>query len=106
MKTKGDDRWLKSTGVFLPEGMRNRFKDHLLKEADTLMYEVKAAGKSFQNLHYRSKPFNNSENGESFPALRQWARIRLGLRYFRNYSRSGIRRFKRRIQIWKTGLKP
>ncbi len=32
MKIKGDDKWLKFTGVFLPEGMRNKFKDHLLKE--------------------------------------------------------------------------
>ncbi len=41
MKTKGDDRWLKSTGVFLPEGMRNRFKDHLLKEKQIIDSQIK-----------------------------------------------------------------
>lgn len=44
MKIKGDDRWLKSTGVFLPEGMRNRFKVHLLKEKQINDSQIKEKG--------------------------------------------------------------
>jgi len=41
MKIKGDNRWLLSAGVFLPEGMRNRFKDHFLKEKQIIDSQIK-----------------------------------------------------------------
>ncbi len=72
MKIKGDDRWLKSTGVFLSEGMRNRFKDHLAKEDKINAYqieEIKSESKGDFQTQTKSSDSSgdkNSERGELY----------------------------------------
>ncbi len=50
MNIKEDDKWLKSTGVFLPEDMRNRFKDHLLKEKRIIDSQIKEKGNELKDV--------------------------------------------------------
>ena len=71
MKIRGNNKWLKSTGVFLPEGMRNRFKDHLLKEKQVIdsLIEEKESGTEGASQTQTGAPDQSGEINETVDEL-------------------------------------